>query len=525
MKILLAIFLACAALIARGADTPKYGGELRVPMTTDITSFDPARCYISPGINIVRLCYAGLVDYDDGTKILPVLAQSWEIRGGTNFIFKLDPAARFSNGRSITAADYVYSIARTLSATMNCPGGFMYARIVGLKDFQDGKTNSISGVTARGDYELEFNLDQPDPTFLYKLAMPFMAPVAREIAEPLGGHLDAISAGAGPMILKRYRRGVEMLLERGPIKNQRCNVYIDRLRVLIGSNDTVHEMMFENGELDIANLMKGIVDTQVARVRRDPRLSKLLYKEPFSQIWFAALNTEIKPFDSKLVRKAFNYGINRARMIEKSRGIELAVPGMIPPSLPGYNTNLVGYSYAPDKARELLRQAGYPDGFATTLWVGNDEERLISAAQMMQEDLQQVGIRLELKIVTMPTLIEAAGTRKNVACSISGWLQDYPDESTFLELVRGSNITEKDCQNLSFYKNDKVDAILDEAARTMDDEARRVLYRKAEEIVVDDAPLFFWMSPYQFCLHQPWVKGLLIHPVWVFAFDKMWIDR
>jgi ABC-type oligopeptide transport system substrate-binding subunit len=128
-------------------------------------------------------------------------------------------------------------------------------------------------------------------------------------------------------------------------------------------------------------------------------------------------------------------------------------------------------------------------------------------------------------VVTVPSLIEAAGSRKTVPCCISGWLQDYPDESTFFELVRGANITDKDCQNFAFYKNTTVDALLDEASHVMDDAKRREIYRKAEEIVVDDAPMFFWSSPLQFCLRQPWLKGPMVHPVWVFAFERMWIDR
>ncbi|HEY6228023.1 MAG TPA: ABC transporter substrate-binding protein, partial [Verrucomicrobiae bacterium] len=390
------LFCACSGL---SAETPKYGGELRVPMATDITSFDPARCYINPGINFVRLCYVGLVDYDEGTTILPRLAQSWEIRDGKNYIFKLDPAARFPNGRTITATDYIYSFERSLSGTMNCPGGFLYSGIVGINEFREGKASAIAGVSARGDFELQISLQQTDPTFLYKMAMPFVAPVCREIAELLGGHLDAISAGAGPMHLKRYVRGSEMLLERNAFMNPRTDVYVDRLRVLIGSDETVHQMMFENGELEIANVMRGIVPTQITRVRKNPRLARGLESAPFGNIFFVALNTEVSPFNNKLVRKAFNYGINKTRLIEKSHGMETAVPGLIPPSLPGFNTNLVGYPYDPEKARALLREAGYANGCSTTMWVGNDEDRLAAFAQMMQRDLADVGINVQVKVV------------------------------------------------------------------------------------------------------------------------------
>jgi ABC-type transport system substrate-binding protein len=380
-------------------------------------------------------------------------------------------------------------------------------------------------VAAHGDFELQITLQQPDATFLYKMAMPFVSPVCREIAAPLGGHLDAVSAGAGPMHLTRYTRGAEMLLERNAFMNPRVDVFIDRLRVFIGSNETVHEMMFENGELGIANLFQGIAVTQIARIRRTPELARDLISAPYGNIFFVALNTELPPFNSKLVRKAFNFGINKARVIDKSHGTQIALPGLIPPSLPGYNTNLAGYKYSPETARALLKQAGYTNGCSATMWVANDTDWLISSAQMMQRDLAEVGINIEIKVVTAPTLIEGAGTRKTVQCCMSGWLQDYPDQSTFFELVRGSNIREKDCQNLSFYKNEKVDALLDQAALTLDDARRRELYREAEEIVVDDAPMFFWTSPLQFCMHQPWLKGNMIHPVWAYAFDQMWIDR
>ena len=118
------------------------------------------------------------------------------------------------------------------------------------------------------------------------------------------------------------------------------------------------------------------------------------------------------------------------------------------------------------------------------------------------------------------------GRRKTVQCSLSGWSQDYPDPSDFLDtLFNGNRITDEGCQNVSFYNNPQVNKLLAEAATCKDPEQRLRLYQAAEQAIVDDAPVVPLYQPYPYALRQPWLHGVHLHPVLYFRFERMWIDR
>ncbi len=232
------------------------------------------------------------------------------------------------------------------------------------------------------------------------------------------------------------------------------------------------------------------------------------------------------PFDNKLVRKALNYAIDKQRLVEIQGGRGQALNGVLPPVVPGFRETLKGYEYSPAKARELLTEAGYANGFKTSLIFPNvlqDNFRIVAA---IQEDLRQVGITLEAIPLAFPAYLERSQRRKAVPACYASWSQDFPDPSNYLDaLLNGENISERDCQNLAFYNNPEVNLLLKKAAIATDVEARLRLYQQAENVVVDDAPWIFFECIKQYCLHQPWVKNTKPHPVWPFRFEKMWIDR
>jgi ABC-type transport system substrate-binding protein len=147
-------------------------------------------------------------------------------------------------------------------------------------------------------------------------------------------------------------------------------------------------------------------------------------------------------------------------------------------------------------------------------------------ASALQYDLAQAGIKAELNPVAYSTLVDSMGRRKAVQCSLSGWAEDYPDPSDFLDtMYNGNRITDEGCQNVSFYNNPKVNKLLAEAAACKDPQERLRIYQAAEQAIVDDAPLVPLYQPYQYALRQPWVHGVHLHPVLYFRYERMWIDR
>jgi ABC-type transport system substrate-binding protein len=296
---------------------------------------------------------------------------------------------------------------------------------------------------------------------------------------------------------------------------------------MVGGDATVHMMMFERGELDIASVTSsGIPDPDFIRVMKNPNLRRLVATQSLNALFYLSMNTEMPPFDQVKVRKAVNHAIDRDRIIRLISDRGVVANGVLPPGMPGFNAHLTGYDFNPDKARRLLLETGYKDGFKTELMIVAQNSTETKIGQAVQQDLERVGITLELKPVTGATRIEALGHRKTVPFGTFGWYQDYPDPSNFLDvLLNGRRITDINSNNVSFYNNEKVNSLLEEAAFITDQNRRLSLYQEAEKIIVDDAPWVFLYHPNMYILRQSWLKGLKLNPVWPIRYEKMWIEK
>ena len=531
--LLLTGFVGSAADQATNTSTatdavPKRGGTLRLALPADVASLDPALAFDGISEPFLMLLYQGLVQYDDGLKVVPNLATDWTLSSDRRtYTFHLRPGVRFSNGREVVAADFVYTLERNLDPkTAGLTEGY-FEGIAGAKDFRAGKTPHVRGLQAPDNHTLVIELEAPDPTFLYILTLPGALVVPHETIEQLGAGFASHPVGSGPYRLTRWRRGVEMRFERNPLFTQADRQYLDAIDVMEGGDSALHLMMFERGELDIADITQepGIPVPDYLRIERSPRWHDLLESISAASSWFLVLNTEIKPFDDLKVRQAMNYAIDRDKIVRLLHGTVVPVNGLLPPPMPGFNPNLMGYPYDPAKARQLLAESGHPDGFTCKLWLEAGNPVLEPTASAIQYDLAQVGIKAQLEQVSLPAYLDSSGRRRTMQCGLNGWSQDYPDPSDFLDtLFNGNYITDEGCQNTSFYNNPKVNALLASAATCNDPDQRLHIFQQAEQTVVTDAPLVPLYCLRVFALHQAYVHGVHLHPVLYFRFERMWKD-
>ena len=527
--------LCLAVLFLAGSCSPDARFErlhpeenvLRIAVPSDPRSLDPAIAYDVVTWPLVRTLFHGLVDYDDDLNLVPWHARSWSIsEDGRTITFKLRQDIRFSNGRPVTSEDFAYSFERILNPATRSPGQGFYRNIVGARAFQNGSADRVSGLRTPDLETLEIELVHPDLPFLYCIAMPFAYAVPREEVERHGDKFGRYPVGAGPFTLARWQRGTRMRLEKSPSYYRADDVRLEAIELMVGGDETLHMMMFERGELDIASVTStGIPDADFIRVMKDPVLSKRVAHQPLNAIQYLSMNTELPPFDNVNVRRAVNHAIDRKRIVSLISDRGILARGVLPPGMPGFNETLEGYDYAPEKARELLRAAGYPDGFTTELMVTAQSGIDTKIGQAVQQDLAAVGINVEIRPVTGPTRIEATGRRGTVPFSTFGWYQDYPDPSNFLDvLLNGDRITEVHSTNVAFYDNERVNALLNEASSSTDQARRLALYQEAERLIVDDAPWVFLYYPQMYLLRQPWLKGLKLNPVWPIRYEMMWIE-
>ena len=195
----------------------------------------------------------------------------------------------------------------------------------------------------------------------------------------------------------------------------------------------------------------------------------------------------------------------------------------MPPNLPGYDPNLRGYDYDPARARRLLEEAKLGPDFHPTLWLRADlsgtEEIL---AESIQQDLELVGVHIDLKPVAWGPLLEAIRQPHNVELFLSGWEADFPDPENFLGVLLSKD--QWGGNNDSFYTNPRVEELLAEAAPMTDLKKRYALYDQAEKIVVADAPWVFLFHPVSYVIRQPWVHGLVLNPMRPTRFERVWLS-
>jgi ABC-type transport system substrate-binding protein len=327
--------------------------------------------------------------------------------------------------------------------------------------------------------------------------------------------------GSGPYRLAECRRGISWRLERNPYYKG-PDGFVDSVEVMIGGDEATLTMMLERGELDQVRFAS---PAQAIRFKRDPRLHSWLTRVDAVETAYLFLNTEMKPFDDVRVRRAVNYAIDRERLIRMGGGFGTVAHGVVPPSMPWSNPGLPRYDFDPEKARELLREAGYSNGFPTELWSFQEYPDFLSLAEGIQQDLHQVGIEAELKLASGAAYREKAGTRHKVPCGLIEWGQDYPDPSDFLDmLLNGKRITPTNCNNVAFYDNTEVNEYLDAAAKSMNPEERTRLFRQAENLIMQDAPWAPLCHLQTLVLYNPRVHGTSPHLVWGWRYERMWLD-
>ena len=515
--------------VGAGNATPTPGGTFIFAEGSNIHTLDPAFAYDTLSTMACRLLYDALLDYGYDGEMVPSLAASMpEISDdGRVFRFRLRDGIKFHNGREITAEDVSWSLHRLLSKRIGSPGYPFFKSIVGAPAYHEGEADEIEGIVVMDDKTLEFRLDEADQTFLNALAMPFASPMPREHVEALE-KAEGVSAvgrhpvGAGPFAFARWERGVQVEFERfeeywAPAARP------DRMVFLENISTDVASARFRNGDLDILYR-----PSKVNRLflRSSAAWEPYIAEAPSPVIYALGLNCELPPFDDVHVRRAVAFALDRAKVERLDPGRIIAATQVLPPMLAPHDPDLPERQvFDLERAREEMRLAGYPDGLPEpiTLWVRGDSD--VRLAQLFQQDLKKIGITIELKLVTFATYLRETGRPRVAQAAFTGWHQDFPDPSNFMDILFHSrSIHPENSENRSFYRNPELDAILD-AARPETDRAKRLeLYAKANAILAEDAPWAFISYPVDMIAWQPYVKGFRPHPVWANEYRHVWLD-
>ena len=452
------------------------------------TVFDPIQVGDASTAEYTAEIFGGLVTLDLDLNVVPDIAERWEITdGGRVYTFYLRDDVVFHNGRRVTADDVKYSFERAADPANFSPTVLDYlGDIVGVRDKFNGSADEISGVQVIDEYTLRIELDEPISYFIQQLTYTIAYVVDREQIEQDPDGWTRNPNGTGPFRVKVFRPLEEIVL----IPNDRYHLGPPKLdEVVFSLSGGSLSTRFQNDEIHIAI----VPAVELAGVLSgESELSEFYRPAPQLSIFYIGFNVNQPPFDDPLVRQAFAHAINREAINEVLFfDAAIVADGLVPPNLPGYSESVSTYPYDPERAAELLAQSSYADEMPRIILTfsggGGDPPDNLQAYQ--QQWREALGVEVEIEAIEWSAYLREL-RRGELQMYSAGWIADYPDPENFV----GKLFSSESRLNHGGYSNDRVDALLAEAATLQDQEARFRLYQEAEQIIIDDAPVIptFW---------------------------------
>lgn len=553
------------------------GGVLKVNETEYFRSLYPLNITEVGGHRITNQIYEGLVRFDqDDLTIKPCIAERWEMDStGLSYTFYLHKGVKFHDdscfadgkGREVMARDFEYCLTRLCTPEISNQGFWVFkdkvkgadnhylsreyeslkktaagfpagsqdenylsaaARIKELEEKHAAdiasKPERVEGITVIDDYTLKIELEKFSPGFLNMLALPFTAVFPKEAVEKYGNELRAKAVGTGPFRIKALREDEVVILEKNPNywdKDEAGNrlPLLDGVKITFIKEQKAELLALKKGDLDFVyrlplEMVDEIKDKQ-DNLLGDYKKLNLQLKPALSTYFYAFLNVD-PLFANKDVRIAFNYAVDREKLTEFTvKGC--AIPGthgIVPPAITGYNADAVkGYTYNPEKARDHLKKAGYPDGKGfpeLTLQINSGGGTNDQVAEAVQKMLQEtLNIRVNITKLPFAQHLENLETGKTQFWRL-GWVADYPDPENFLTLFYSGHIppklSDKSYLNSTRYRSATFDSLFTLAINTVDDAKRMELYAQADQVMIDDAPFMplYYYKDYR--LVQPRVQ-------------------
>ncbi|MCX6004384.1 MAG: peptide ABC transporter substrate-binding protein [Chloroflexi bacterium] len=485
------------------------GGTLRLWDSGPLT-LDPAISSEMSSHTYVMQIFSGLVKFDSELKPAPDVAEKWEVsEDGKTYTFYLRQNVKFHDGKKVTAADIKYSLERACNPQTGSQTASIYLNdIVGVKEVIEGKATQISGLQIIDDYTLKINIDAPKAYFLSKLAYPTAFVVDKKNVES-GKNWWQKPNGTGPLKLTKWNEGALILLAPNQYYyGQKATVNV-AFYILAG----IPMSLYERDKIDVVEISKSYIDR--ATDEAGPFYDQLHVFPEFS-LQYIGFNTGKPPFDDPMVRQAFCYAVDKEQIIKLTQKDMVAkASGIIPPGMPGYNKDVKGLDYDPEKARQLLAKSRYgsaanlpPITVTVPSWGGIDVEDYLGA--VILDWKQNLGVNVSVR------LLESNVFHYNLReeadeMYVLGWIADYPDPQNFLYTLFYSG-TE---YNYSHFSDKQLDALLDGAALEKNYEKRTKLYQQAEQMVVDAAPVMpLWFSK-NYMLIKSNIRNFEIDPLGV----------
>lgn len=530
-----------------GQTTPSgitLGGIFRMNEAAEPRSLDPVRTGESTATLITTQMYDGLVNLDPNLNIVPGFAESYEIsEDGLLYSFNIRKGVMFHDnpcfpggkGREATAHDVKYSFQRLLDPTTQSTGAWVFVdNVVGAKEYRDKTVDQVEGFEVVDDYTFQIHLHTPFSAFLQRLAMTYCFVTPREAVEHYGPDFFQNPVGTGAFKFVHWKPGQDILMVRHPNywkkdKDGTALPYLDGVRCSFIQDMKIEFIEFDSGNLDRLYYIHDDLFTTLLNEEYQLRPNYDQYQlltEDLLLLQYYGFNVTMFPFTDKRVRQAFNYAIDRESIIKfVLHGRGTPADGIVPHSMPNYENITTGFTYDLEKAKQLLAEAGYPNGeglgeITLELNSGGTINELV--AEAIQNQLNQLGITIRMQVVEWTQHLQKIDDGE-VSFYRLGWIGDYPDPENYLALMWSKNFTPKGT-NYSRYSNPEFDRLFEEGTRITDEKRRTELYQQAEKIAYEDAPVLFLYFGKRYRLIQPYVQGYVYNAQERDILSEVWMQ-
>jgi len=472
-----------------------------------VTSLDPAMANNLENIWAVNQLFNGLVQMNDSLRVIPCIAKQWQVsEDGLTYTFTLrddvffhdDKCFENEKGRKVKAKDFVYSFTRLFDARVSSAMSL-------LANIDRTEKTNYKGFSAPNDTTFVIYLKEPFSAFISVLTMKYFSVLPFEAADYYNQDFRRNPIGTGPFKFKLWEEGTKLVL----LKNENYFEfegatrlpYLDAVTISFVKDRETAFMELLNGKYDMLSGADAFNANEV--LDKQGNLSTV-YQKKFNMQKQTFLKTDYlgilvddnldlvkkSPLRIKALRKAINYAFDREKMVKYFRN-NIGFPataGFIPNGLPSFNANIVkGYTYNPEKVRQLLIEAGYPEGKGLPEITLHTTDNYLEQTEFIQAQLAENNIHVKIS-VDKPSVLRQAVASCEYNLFKKSWVGDYADEENFMSLFYSKNFAPVG-SNYTHYKNPDFDVLFEKVIKEQNREVKNVLYQKMDQILIDDAPI------------------------------------
>ncbi|MBP1970955.1 peptide/nickel transport system substrate-binding protein [Virgibacillus natechei] len=494
-------------------DAAGEGGDLVIANQSDVVSLDPAGSNDVPSSDVQANIYETLVKQDMDMELQPSLAESWEAVEDDVWEFDLQEGVTFHDGSEFNAEVVKANIERIMDPDVASPRAFLY--------------EMVTDIEVVDDYTVQFTTEYPFSPLPAHLAHSGGAMVAleqveadyeaMEEGEEPGSVINQNPIGTGYFEFDEWNAGEYVRLTNNE-DYWDGQALLDTVTFKVVGEDLTRVAEITTGDTHIANPLS---PSDIGQIEAEDGAH--VHDQGSVSLSYIGFNMEKEPFDDERVRQAVSMAIDKDQIIDGIYdGVGIPAIGPIPPDVFGYDDSVSGIEHNLEEAEDLLAEAGYEDGFSTTLWT-NDQRERIDAATNVQAQLEEIGIEVEVEILEWGAYLDQTANGEH-DMFVLGWSTATGDADYSMHpLFHSDNVGEPG--NRTFTENDELDALLEEGRQAADPEDREEIYSEAQELLVDIAPMLY-LHHQEFLLSvRDEVKGFELLPTQILQLKDVYIEE